>query len=90
MTIRNLDSICFAGAFAQLPKFDQVGGTSGFAVVRWRRRSFFESQSFSFDGVLHMYRIMRPVALFAESVFVGFSFAIGWVLAMVMFTAVVV
>lgn len=37
-----------------------------------------------------MFGITRPVALFAESVFVGFSFAIGWVLAMVLLTAVLV
>lgn len=31
----------------------------------------------------------RALALFAESVFVGFSFAIGWVLAMVALTTVI-
>ena len=37
-----------------------------------------------------MFRIARPIAVFAESVFVGFSFAIGWVLAMVLLTVVLV
>lgn len=37
-----------------------------------------------------MFSLTRPVALFAESVFVGFSLAIGWVLAMVLLTAVLV
>jgi Na+-translocating ferredoxin:NAD+ oxidoreductase RnfA subunit len=32
----------------------------------------------------------RSFAVFAESVLAGFAFAIGWVMAMVMLTAVVV
>lgn len=36
-----------------------------------------------------MHRFTRPLALFAESIFVGFSFAIGWVLAMVVLTTVI-
>ena len=35
-------------------------------------------------------RITRPFTLFAESVFIGFSFAIGWVLAMSMLTIALV
>jgi Na+-translocating ferredoxin:NAD+ oxidoreductase RnfA subunit len=37
-----------------------------------------------------MFRLARPVAVFAESVFIGFSFAVGWVLAMVVLTSVLV
>ena len=36
-----------------------------------------------------MFRIARPFAVFAESVFIGFSFAIGWVLAMVLLTVAI-
>jgi len=35
-------------------------------------------------------RFSRSVALFAESVFIGFSFAIGWVLAMSVLTVALV
>ncbi len=35
-------------------------------------------------------RLARPVAVFAESVFIGFSFAIGWVLAMSILTIALV
>ena len=35
-------------------------------------------------------RFARPVGLFAESVFIGFSFAIGWVLAMSLLTVALV
>ncbi len=37
-----------------------------------------------------MFGFRRSLAVFAESVFSGFAFAIGWVMAMVMLTAVVV
>lgn len=35
-------------------------------------------------------RLARPVALFAESVLIGFSFAVGWVLAMSLLTIALV
>lgn len=35
-------------------------------------------------------RVSHSLALFTESVFVGFSFAIGWVLAMSLLTLVLI
>lgn len=35
-----------------------------------------------------MFRAMRSLKLFAESVFVGFAFAIGWMAAIVAVSAV--
>ena len=37
-----------------------------------------------------MIHVTRTVSVFAESVLVGFAFAIGWVLAMILFSAVFV
>jgi Na+-translocating ferredoxin:NAD+ oxidoreductase RnfA subunit len=37
-----------------------------------------------------MIYVTRSVSVFAESVIVGFAFAVGWVLAMFLFSAVLV
>ena len=44
----------------------------------------------NFTKRFHMSRFSRSLALFSESVLSGFAFAIGWVMAMVMLTAVMV